>query len=108
MEALLGLGEVANPQQLKGPVLHRVRTDRLNRGHQGTEHKWRERLQANGLDAAPLALPLVARLEEGDRHGIALLAGAGQPANALDNLKGGAGAKGAGVQPQALTTSDSH
>ena len=104
MQALLGLREVSNPQQLQGPVLHRVRANGLAMGRQGAKHKGRQRLQANGLNAGPLALPLVSGLEEGDRHGFALVAGAGQAANAIDNLKGGRGAEAAAIEQKALTT----
>jgi len=108
MEALLGLGEVANPQQLQGPVLHRVRAAALRLGMQGPKHQGRECLKANGIGTAPLALPLVTSLKESDRDGIAPLAGAGQAANALHNPNGGAGAETTGIQQQALARGDLH
>ena len=86
MQALLGPGQVTNAQQLQGPVLHGIRTHALAMGPAGTKQEGRQRFEADGLNAAAMALPRVAGLEEGDRDGLALLTGAGQSADAFDNL----------------------
>jgi hypothetical protein len=104
MESLLGLGKVANPKQLQGPVLHGVSSGPGASGRPRAHHQGGERLQANGLGAGPLALPQVTGLEEGDCHGFALVAGAGEASEALNNLYGGTGAKTAGIEQQALTS----
>ena len=86
MQPLLSRAQVANAQQLQGPLIDRVKAASPHSLGVAAEDQRSQGLHAHTLTAEPIGAELIAGLEEGQGHPLGLLTGAIDASHALEHL----------------------
>jgi hypothetical protein len=108
METLLGAAEVADAQQLQGPLVDRIEAMAFEGLGIAAETEGGEGLDADALASETVGAELVAGLQEGQGHALGLLTGAVDAGDAVEDLEAGAAGAWGGIEQDRLTGGHAH